>query len=87
VPAAYFHLYGVVRDDVDYIMDTFKVVRERDEKTYGEFRTKRMILEIFDAMQRAIDTGKPYTTIVDPPPGHGARHPARNEALACVTAR
>jgi hypothetical protein len=25
--AAYFHLDGVARDDVDYIMDTFKVVR------------------------------------------------------------
>ncbi|MFD6679959.1 Eco57I restriction-modification methylase domain-containing protein [Micromonospora parva] len=74
--AAYFHLYGVVRDDVDYIMDTFKVVRGRDEKTYGEYRTKRMILEIYDAMQHAIDTGKPYATIVDPPPGQGARHPA-----------
>ncbi|MFI7517525.1 Eco57I restriction-modification methylase domain-containing protein [Micromonospora echinofusca] len=80
--AAYFHLYGVVRDDADYIMDTFKVVRERDEKTYGEYRTKRMILEIYDSMQHAIDSGKSYTTIVDPPPGQGARHPARNEALA-----
>jgi hypothetical protein len=40
--AAYFHLYGIERDDVDYVMDTFKVVRERDEKAYGEFRTKRL---------------------------------------------
>ena len=80
--AAYFHLYGVARDDVDYIMDTFKVVRERDEKVHGEYRTKHMILEIYDAMQDAIDTGKPYTTVVDPPPGQGARHAAREEARA-----
>lgn len=64
------------------MVTTAKVVRERDEKTYGEYRTKRMILEIYDAMQHAIGTGKPYTTIVDPPPGHGARHLARDEALA-----
>ncbi|KXK62680.1 hypothetical protein AWW66_07105 [Micromonospora rosaria] len=79
--AAYFHLYGVTRDDVDYIMNTFKVVRERDEKAYGEYRTKRMILEIFDAMQEATVTGVPYVTTLDPPPGAGIRHPARKEAL------
>ncbi len=79
--AAYFHLYGVGREDVDYVMDTFKVVRERDEKVHGEYRTKRMILEIYDAMQRAIDTGDPYTTLLDPPPGEGPRHPAREEVL------
>ncbi|ASW55771.1 DNA methyltransferase [Plantactinospora sp. KBS50] len=80
--AAYFHLYGVGRSDVDYVMDSFNLVRKDDERIYGDYRTKRMILEIYDAMQHAINTGKPYTTIVDPPPGHGARHPARDEALA-----
>ncbi|MGY3520222.1 Eco57I restriction-modification methylase domain-containing protein [Micromonospora sp. PTRAS2] len=79
--AAYFHLYGVGRDDVDYIMDTFKVVRERDEKAYGEYRTKRMILEIFDAMQEATVTGVPYVTALAPPPGAGIRHQARKETL------
>ncbi|WP_433827720.1 Eco57I restriction-modification methylase domain-containing protein [Actinoplanes sp. CA-015351] len=79
--AAYFHLYAVTRDDVDYIMNTFKVVRERDEKAYGEYRTKRMILEIFDAMQEATVTGVPYVTTLDPPPGAGIRHPARKETL------
>jgi hypothetical protein len=79
--AAYFHLYGVIRDDVDYVMNTFKVVRERDEKAYGEYRTKRMILEIFDAMQEATVTGVPYVTTLDPPPGAGIRHPARKEAF------
>ena len=42
--AAYFHLYGIVRDDVDYIMDTFRVWREKEEKQQGEYRTKRVIL-------------------------------------------
>ncbi|MBQ1076752.1 N-6 DNA methylase [Micromonospora sp. C31] len=79
--AAYFHLYGVTRDDVEYIMSTFKVVRERDEKAYGEYRAKRMILEIFDAMQEASATGAPYVTTLDPPPGSGIRHPARKETL------
>ncbi|GAA2530955.1 Eco57I restriction-modification methylase domain-containing protein [Pilimelia columellifera] len=75
--AAYFHLYGVVRDDVDYVMETFPIVKRKDIAAHGEFRTKRLILEIYDAMADAIVTGKPYQTILDPPPGHGPRHPAK----------
>src|SRR5690606_35061215 len=76
--AAYFHLYGVERADVEYIMDTFKVVRQKDEAVRGEYRTKRLILERYDAMAQAVRTGNPYRTPLDPPPGHGPRHPARS---------
>ncbi len=48
--AAYFHLYGIARDDVDYIMDTFPIVRRKDEQQHGEYRTKRVILELYDRM-------------------------------------
>lgn len=66
--AAYFHLYEINRDDVGYIMDTFPIVKRKDEAAHGEYRTKRVILEIYDAMQQAIQTGKPYQTLLDPPP-------------------
>jgi len=57
------------RDAVAYIMDTFPIVRRKDEEKYdGDYRTKRVILEIYDAMQDAIRTGKPYQTRLDPPP-------------------
>jgi hypothetical protein len=46
--AAFFHLYGVERDDADYIMDTFHVVKQNDEGRFGEYRTKRLILESFE---------------------------------------
>jgi len=72
--AAFFHLYGIERDDVEYIMETFPVVRKRDEQRYGTFRTKELILETYDAMTEAALTGKPYQTIIDPPPGRGPRH-------------
>jgi len=78
--AAYFHLYGVERDDVDYIMDTFNVVRQKDDAAHGVYRTKRLILERYDAMTDAIRTGVPYRTPLDPPPGQGPRHPAREGA-------
>jgi N-6 DNA Methylase len=66
--AAFFHLYGLSRDDVGYVMDTFPIVRKHDEKAHGEFRTKRVILEIYDVIAEATRTGKPYDTRLDPPP-------------------
>ena len=75
--AAFFHLYGVERDDVDYILGTFPIVRRKDEARFGEFRTKRLILEIYDSMADAEATGAAYQTVLDPPPGEGPRHPAR----------
>lgn len=73
--AAFFHLYGLARDDVDYVMETFPIVRKNDEKTYGEYRTKRVILEIYDALAKAAQTGKPYRTPLDPlPAAPGASH-------------
>ena len=67
--AAYFHLYGIARDDVDYVMETFPIVKRKDEAQHGEYRTKRVILEMYDAMQHAIDTGESYQSRLDPPPG------------------
>jgi hypothetical protein len=74
--AAFFHLYGMSREDTDYILDTFPIVKRKDEDAYGEYRTKRLILEVYDKMSEAIATGEPYQTILDPPPGQGPRHPA-----------
>lgn len=74
--AAYFHLYGITRDDVDYIMDTFPIVKRKDETAHGEYRTKRVILEMYDEMAEAMQSGTPYQTRLDPPPAHpDAAHP------------
>lgn len=66
--ALYFHLYGISRDDAAYILDTFPIVRRKDEAEHGEYRTKRVILEIFDRMEEADRKGLPYQTRLDPPP-------------------
>jgi len=55
-------------DAVDYIMETFPIVKKKDVKAHGEYRTKRVILEIYDEMQEAIDMGKAYQTRLNPPP-------------------
>ncbi|MGC9537772.1 Eco57I restriction-modification methylase domain-containing protein [Streptomyces sp. UG1] len=81
--ALFFHLYGVSREDVDYILDTFPIVRRKDEAKYGTYRTKKLILAEYDRMAAAgltLDTplvdGENYTSALTPPPGHGPRHSA-----------
>jgi len=49
-------------------METFPIVKRKDEQKYGEYRTKRVILECYDAMADAMKTGRSYQTILDPPP-------------------
>lgn len=67
--AAFFHLYGLSKEDVEYVMETFPIVKKKDQSAYGEFRTKRTILEIFDSMKDSIDQGHPYVTALPPEPG------------------
>lgn len=78
--AAFFHLYGLERDEVDYVMDTFPIVRRKDEAAYGEYRSKRVILEMYDTMAEAMQSGIPYETPICPPPGQGPRHAQRSES-------
>jgi len=48
--ALYAHLYGLTREELDYILDTFPIVRRKDKAQYGEYRTKRMVLEKYEAL-------------------------------------
>jgi hypothetical protein len=63
--AAFFHFYDVGRENVDYIMETFPIVKRKDEAAYGEYRTKRLILEIYDAMADAMASGRPFVSEID----------------------
>ena len=67
----YFHLYGIERNEVDYILETFPIVKRKDEQAHGAYHTKRVILDIYDAMQQAMEAGTPYHTRLDPPPAYG----------------
>jgi hypothetical protein len=77
--AAYFHLYGLDRDDTAYVLDTFPIVRRKDEAAHGEYRTKRLVLEAYDALAEAARAGTTYVSPLDPSPGDGPRHPARED--------
>jgi hypothetical protein len=58
--ARYARLYGLTRDDLRYILDpadlmgedypseTFRVLKEKEIAEYGEYRTRRLVLEAWD---------------------------------------
>lgn len=48
--ALFAHLYNLTKDEVGHILDTFPIIRTYDNNEFGEYRTKRVILERFDAM-------------------------------------
>lgn len=53
-------------------------MKKRDIGLHGSYRTKEQSLDIYDRMQRAIDSGEPYQTLLDPPPADPrVAHPAR----------
>jgi N-6 DNA Methylase len=68
-PEALTRAFPTPRHAVGYIMDTFPIVKRKDEAKHGGiYRTKETILQIYDALQDSIRTGQPYQTLLDPPP-------------------
>ena len=65
--ALMLHLYGINRSDADYIMDNFPIVKRKDEVEYGAFRTKRLILDRYDAMAKAFEVT--HGSLADTPNG------------------
>ena len=67
IDAAFFHLYGISQDDTAYILDTFPVLEKSETREFGEYRTKRVVLETYDALAAAAATGIPYDSPLGPP--------------------
>ena len=84
--AYFFHLYGISRPDVDYILETFQSesggLKNNEIARYGRYRTKELVLDAYDRMAAAgVDLASPlvdgenYVSPLTPPPGHGPQHP------------
>lgn len=79
--AYYARLYGLTRDELRYILDpadvigtdypseTFRVLKNNEMREFGEYRTQRLVLREFDRMVLADAAGKPYDSLLVPPPG------------------
>ena len=48
--ALYFHLYGLSRDEADYVLSTFPIVQKEDEAEFGTYRTRNLILAYMSAL-------------------------------------
>ena len=57
--ALYFQLYGLDRDDADYVLSTFPIVRREDEAAFGSYRTRDLVL----AYMNALDAGDTETVV------------------------
>lgn len=70
------------RHAVSHIMETFPIVKKKDIESFGTYRTKDTILEIYDSMSTAILTGQLYHTRLSPPPAAPTlRHTATPERI------
>ncbi|WP_433362334.1 Eco57I restriction-modification methylase domain-containing protein [Streptosporangium sp. CA-115845] len=87
--AYFFHLYGIDRPDVDYILETFQTenggLKNNEIAKYGTYRTKNLVLAQYDRMAASdvsltnpLIDGENYTSTLTPPPGHGPRHPKQS---------
>ena len=47
--ALYFHLYGLTRDEAEYVLSTFPIVQREDEAEFGTYRTRNLILAYMSA--------------------------------------
>lgn len=52
------HLYGLSRDDFAYILDTFPVLKKKEEKAFGEFMSRRKCLEEYDRIKIVLEEMK-----------------------------
>lgn len=59
IDALYFLLYGIEVDEADYVLDTFPIVQRDDEREFGRFLTRELVL----GYMRAFAAGDTETRI------------------------
>jgi hypothetical protein len=73
--AAFLHIYGLGRGEAVHVLDSFFVVRKYEERDLGEYRTRRLVLEAYDRIAKAIaNGGTGWKPLADIPAGQGLRH-------------
>lgn len=49
--ASLLDLLGMAPEDVEYIMETFPIVKRKEIMAHGTYRTKERILEVYDGRE------------------------------------
>lgn len=91
--AYYAKLYGLTRDELRYILDpadimgedypseTFRVLKNKEQKEFGEYRTQRLVLEALDALE----SQQPLATPAPKPARRAAPYPIYAEGKTPAT--
>jgi hypothetical protein len=79
--AWYARAYGLTRDELRYVLDpasvmgadypseTFRVLKNNEERKFGEYRTERLVLDAWERMERGeLHKPEPYRRSVSAPP-------------------
>lgn len=68
IDAAMLHLYGLTKEQSEWVLNSFTVLRKYEERDHDEFRTKRLVLAAYDAMAEAKAARTAYISPLSPPP-------------------
>jgi hypothetical protein len=92
--AWYAHAYGLSRDELRYIIDpkeimgsdypseSFRVLKEREEKSCGEYRTQRLVLDAWDRMEKGeLHRPAPYQRVLSNNPPMAVALSRRMESI------
>jgi type I restriction-modification system DNA methylase subunit len=93
--AYYAALYSLNRDELRYILDpqdvygpdfpgeTFRVLKEKEIRQYGEYRTRRLVLEAWDRLEASGELPKPAYENQEPiqPISQSTSQPAQPEKI------
>lgn len=69
--AIFFHLYGLSKEEVEYILGTFPIAKRKDIERHGSYRTKEVILAEYD---KYLGKVPPYAMVED----GGLKNAAKN---------
>jgi hypothetical protein len=81
IDAALLHLYQLTKSQAEWLIDSFTVLRKYEEDDHGKFRTKHLVMGIYDEMAAAKHARRAYQTRLDPPPADpSCCHASMNKA-------
>jgi hypothetical protein len=57
-------VFGLTKGELSDLLDTFDVLQRREQEAYGEYRTKKLVLDAFEALHSATNSDRPYQSLL-----------------------
>jgi hypothetical protein len=61
--------FPIPKDAATHILNSFPIVREKDEKAHGHYRTRDTILALYEEFTNANRNHQSWSSPLNPPPG------------------